>query len=299
MNVVSRRAWFISGIAVVATGLVISSVVVAVRFGGGGTAEPPPPRPTAPTSASAEPTLTTSERPPTVTTTRAPPRITTTVPRPPATAPFPPGLAGQDIIRLPTSKRIVAVTFDAGANAAGLPSILATLKRTGVAATFYLTGRFADDHPSAGADIAAAGHRVGNHSQTHPHFTQLSNAQIAAELSSAYRAIRASGADPRPLFRFPFGDRDNRTICAVNAAGYLPVRWTVDTLGWQGTTEGMTEQKVLDRVLATLRPGQIVLMHVGSHPKDGSTLDADALPEIISAVRDRGYSFVTLDALLR
>ena len=35
-------------------------------------------------------------------------------------------------------------------------------------------------------------------------------------------------------------------------------------------------------------------MHVGSNPSDGSTLDADALPTIISELRARGYSFVTL-----
>ena len=39
-------------------------------------------------------------------------------------------------------------------------------------------------------------------------------------------------------------------------------------------------------------------MHVGANPYDHSTLDADALPRVIAAVRRHGYSFVTLDALL-
>ena len=47
-----------------------------------------------------------------------------------------------------------------------------------------------------------------------------------------------------------------------------------------------------------LRPGQIVLMHVGSHPTDGLTLDADALPEVIRRIRAAGYGFTDLDALL-
>jgi peptidoglycan/xylan/chitin deacetylase (PgdA/CDA1 family) len=45
-----------------------------------------------------------------------------------------------------------------------------------------------------------------------------------------------------------------------------------------------------------LRSGEIVLMHAGSSP-DGSTLDADARPQVISGLRARGYSFVSLDAL--
>ena len=83
----------------------------------------------------------------------------------------------------------------------------------------------------------------------------------------------------------------------VNDMDYAAVRWTVDTLGWQGTSGGMTVQKVIDRVLAALQPGEIVLMHVGSHPTDGSMLDAAALPQVIDQIRARGYSFVTLSAL--
>jgi len=39
-------------------------------------------------------------------------------------------------------------------------------------------------------------------------------------------------------------------------------------------------------------------MHVGANPDDGTTFDADALPRVIDEIRARGYSFVTLDALL-
>ena len=133
---------------------------------------------------------------------------------------------------------------------------------------------------------------------THPAFTTLSDAAIRDEVLGAEASIQAAGGDPRPLFRFPLGDRDARTIAAVNDLGYLPVRWTVDTLGWKGTSGGMTAQGVCDRVIAGLQPGEIVLMHVGSNPDDGTTLDADALPEIIAMMRAAGYTFVTLDALL-
>jgi peptidoglycan/xylan/chitin deacetylase (PgdA/CDA1 family) len=238
----------------------------------------------------------------------ASPRPTTTSPpttstRPPPAAPTAPGipqsLLGQDVEVVPTSERVVALTFDAGGNAAGLNSILATLAAEGVPGTFFLTGRWADAHPDAVGAISAAGHRLGNHSVSHPAFTTLSDAALRDEVVEAEASIRAGGGDPRPLFRFPLGDRDARTIAAVNDLGYLPVRWTVDTLGWQGTSGGMTADTVGDRVVGALQPGEIVLMHVGSHPDDGSTLDADALPEVIAQLRAAGYSFVTLDVLLQ
>ncbi|TDL31658.1 polysaccharide deacetylase family protein [Arthrobacter nitrophenolicus] len=211
----------------------------------------------------------------------------------------PPALLGVDLERIPTTQKVVALTFDAGANDAGLRSILATLAANGVPGTFFLTGDWVNQFPSDPALIYNAGHRIGNHSMTHPDFTTLTSAQIAAEISSAQRTIEAAGGDPRPFFRFPFGARDSRTIADVNAAGYAAVRWTVDTLGWQGTMNGTRGPGfVVQRVMASAQPGQIVLMHLGSNPDDGSTLDAAALPEVISQLRAAGYGFVTLDAAL-
>jgi peptidoglycan-N-acetylglucosamine deacetylase len=247
------------------------------------------------TSASPSP----SESPAPTTSTAAP---TTAAPSSSAPSPdvaIPAALRGQDVEVVPTPDRVVALTFDAGGNAEGVDSILATLAGEGVPGTFFLTGRWADANPRSVAAIAAAGHRFGNHSVTHAAFTTLSDAAIRDEILGAEAAIRAAGGDPRPLFRFPLGDRDARTIAAVNDLGYLPVRWTVDTLGWQGTSGGMTAQGVCDRVVAGRQPGEIVLMHVGSHPDDGSTLDADALPEVIAQLRAAGYAFVTLDVLLQ
>ncbi|MBL7493750.1 polysaccharide deacetylase family protein [Frankia sp. AgB1.9] len=208
-------------------------------------------------------------------------------------------LFGRDWDRIPTDRKVVALTFDAGANADGVGLILATLTREHVPATFFLTGDFADDYPAQARNIAVGGFRLGNYSATHPSFTTLTDSAIRDQILGAEHDIRvATGGDPRPLFRFPFGERDQRTIAAVNTLGYVTVRWTVDTLGWQGTSGGRSAESVTSRVVAALTPGEIVLLHLGSHPQDHSTLDADALPEIIAALRDRGYGFVTLASLL-
>ena len=205
---------------------------------------------------------------------------------------------GREWDRLPTRRRIVALTFDAGGDAAGVPSILATLHQERVPATFFLTGNWTAHFPVQAKAIAAAA-RIGDHSQTHPHFTELSTTQIRSELRSSAQVIRrVCDVDPAPLFRFPYGDRDERTIDAVNGAGYLAIGWTVDTLGWQGSAAGITVTTIVARVLAAAQPGEIVLMHVGANPDDRSTLDAAALPSVIARLRARGYTFVTLDALL-
>lgn len=251
----------------------------------------------------AAPAPTTSPSPsPTPTTSPSP---SPTPPAPPPPPPAPPvddlvaEWAGLDIEAFDTSRAVVALTFDGGASNTAVSSILATLASEGVPATFFVTGDFARAYPSSVRAMDAAGHPVGNHSNTHPSFPDSTNEEIRAQLAAADAAISAlTGEHTAPLFRFPFGDRTPLDIQVVNAAGYIPIRWTVDTLGWKGTEEGITTAIVRQRILDTLRPGQVVLMHVGAHPEDGSTLDADALPGIIDDLQARGYGFTTLPELL-
>jgi peptidoglycan/xylan/chitin deacetylase (PgdA/CDA1 family) len=201
------------------------------------------------------------------------------------------GQAGTQMSVLPTTQRLVALTFDAGANADGVPSILNTLRSQCIPATFFLTGEFTRDFPAVTRQIGGE-FPVGNHTDTHPSLPSLSDAQVRSQLTTAQSAIQGTTRyDPRPMFRFPFGESDARTLGIVNSLGYTSVRWTVDTAGWRGTSGGASIDTIMFRVMGNLRPGQIILMHVGSHPQDGSTLDADALPRIISALRAQGYSF--------
>ncbi|HEX5534669.1 MAG TPA: polysaccharide deacetylase family protein [Actinomycetales bacterium] len=256
-----------------------------------------------PASPSGKPAPSESATAPAPTTTREPaPTASATAPAPTTREPaprLPAALRGKDFERIPTSRKVVALTFDAGSSDAAMSTILATLGRENVRATFFLTGDFARRYPTAVSRIASAGHRLGNHSDRHLDYPVLTNAQIRADLARAESAISgASGKRAKPLFRFPSGARTTADIDVVNGEGYVPVRWTVDTLGWKGTSGGITAAIVRDRVLDAAGPGEIVLMHVGANPDDGTTLDADALPGVIDQLRSRGYGFVTLDALL-
>lgn len=279
----NRRQWTVAAVAAVVLFASLAGLVYLAARGR------PAPTTAAPggTPSTAAPTVAITPRstvssPPTVSPTPSPSAVT-----------MPQGLDGRDLTVLPTARKEVALTFDGGAGAQGLDSILRTLADEGVAATFFLTGEFARAEPDAVRRIVRAGHLVGQHSMTHPHFTRLTDEEIRAELASAEHALAEAGADPRPWFRFPYGDRDERCVRLVNAAGYVPVRWTVDSLGWMGTSGGVREEKVVKRVMDALRPGAIVLMHLGANPTDGTTLDASALPRLIEALKHAGYAFTT------
>ena len=70
----------------------------------------------------------------------------------------------------------------------------------------------------------------------------------------------------------------------------MAVGWTTDSAGW---LPGQTVAAAVRRVAAGLRPGAIVLMHVGP------PVDTKALPLVLDLIQRRGYSFTTLEALTR
>lgn len=196
------------------------------------------------------------------------------------------------VSRATTSDKVVALTFDFGSDAGNLSRILQTLGDRGVKATFFATGQAATNNPAAVRSVVTQGHEIGNHSYSHPYFTQLTSAQMADELSRASTAIRnASGQAPKPYFRPPYGDYNSAVLQAAGNAGYThTIMWTIDTVDWRGVSSA----SIRDKVVGGATPGTIVLMHVGG----GATGTPDALPGMIDGLRANGYRLVTLSELM-
>jgi peptidoglycan/xylan/chitin deacetylase (PgdA/CDA1 family) len=171
--------------------------------------------------------------------------------------------------------------------------ILDELERSGVRATMFVQGRWAQAYPQLVRRIAADGHLMGNHSHFHVRMTMLSRGGLASDVRSAARAIHdASGVETRPWFRCPFGiaDRGTRVYDGLARQGYRDVGWHVDGRDWASRSAGAVMNRVLEGV-DDHGDGSIVLLH-GWPPAT-----AAALPELIARLRDRGAEFVTVDAL--
>jgi peptidoglycan/xylan/chitin deacetylase (PgdA/CDA1 family) len=196
------------------------------------------------------------------------------------------------------SRRVVALTFDAGSDAGSTAQILDTLAANGIPASFGLTGTWVESHRDLAARIASAGHLLINHTYDHPSFTGRSTGKApltpsarADQLARTEAAIRtATGRSALPWFRPPYGDYDESVRADVARSGYrYMVMWTVDSLGWKG----VPAEQIVARCLDNAVPGAIFLLHVGSASQDGRALQA-----IIAGLRARGYSFATVAGLL-
>ena len=197
-----------------------------------------------------------------------------------------------------TSRRMVALTFDAGSDAVFTGEILDVLRRENVRATFSVTGLWAERNRDLLLAITAAGHQAINHSYGHASFTGASTG--AAALTAEQRALELSRTEgtvyhlsqrsTRPYFRPPYGDIDASVQRDAAAAGYgTIVLWTVDTLGWNQASV----DAIVERALAKAEPGAIYAMHVGSESQD-----AVALPRIIDGLREQGYTFGAIEEIL-
>jgi peptidoglycan/xylan/chitin deacetylase (PgdA/CDA1 family) len=174
-----------------------------------------------------------------------------------------------------TCNGYVGLTFDDGPSG-NTPALLAALKQNGLRATMFNEGQYAAAYPAQVKAQIAAGMWVGNHSYTHPHLTQLGQAQIDSEISRTQQAVSGAGGGTPRLFRPPYGET-NSTVKAVEAKyGLTEILWNVDSQDWNGAST--------DAIVAAagrLTGGQIILMH------DWPANTRAAIPRIVQGLAAR------------
>lgn len=196
-------------------------------------------------------------------------------------------------IRHTGNARSLALTFDDGPNPALTPRLLRLLEENDVRATFFLVGRFVRECPELVQEIAAKGHTIGNHSDTHPNFAWLTPHKIADELARCQDAIEHACGQRPVWMRPPFGIRGPQVSAVVQRAGFHGVvmwsRWARD---WQ-------QQHIEDLVqrLHKVRGGDIVLLHDGDHRRlnGNRNLTLAGLDYWIPMWKHDEFEFVTLD----
>ncbi|MFJ9084335.1 polysaccharide deacetylase family protein [Streptomyces sp. NPDC102384] len=170
----------------------------------------------------------------------------------------------------------VGLTFDDGPSSS-TPALLDTLRQNGLRATMFNEGQYAAANPSLVRTQVAAGMWVGNHSYTHPHLTQLGQAQIDSEISRTQQAIANAGGGTPRLFRPPYGET-NATVRAVEAKyGLTEIIWDVDSQDWNGASTDAIVQAA-----ARLTNGQVILMH------DWPANTRAAIPRIAQTLAAKG-----------
>jgi peptidoglycan-N-acetylglucosamine deacetylase len=178
----------------------------------------------------------------------------------------------------------VALTFDDGPWPHTTAQILTLLVQRQAPATFFVVGRQVQRYPDLVRREVAAGMAVGSHSWSHPQpFDRLPVARIRDEITHGRRTLEPLGV--RPVgFRPPGGAASGTVLAAAQGLGERTALWSVDPADWH---PGVTADQLVQRVLAAVRPGAIVLLHDGGGDRSATVA---ALPAIIDGLRRLGLT---------
>jgi peptidoglycan-N-acetylglucosamine deacetylase len=186
--------------------------------------------------------------------------------------------------------KLVALTFDDGPYPVATPELLAILDAVHVRATFFLIGRDAEQYPGLVRAIAAAGHELGDHTQTHPDLDRLSDAAVTSELRAGAATLARIADQPtiHRLFRPPHGRYTRATLRAAQAAGFDTILWTDDPGDWRNVPAA----DLAAHVARFATSPEILLLH------NGRDATMAMLHGVVERYRRAGYTFVTVGELL-
>lgn len=181
----------------------------------------------------------------------------------------------------------IALTFDCAWNDSDIDDILEILNENSVKASFFVTGKWAEEYPESIKKICESGHDIGNHSYNHADYTKMQKSDIIKDLDKCDGAVENIIGQKCTLMRAPSGGYNNTVMTAAEESGRVYIQWSVDGLDY---TTNATEESIEQRVFRA-KSGDIILMH------SGTKLTAKVLPEIISEL-SKEYEFVKLSELI-
>ncbi len=195
----------------------------------------------------------------------------------------------------PRNKRFIALSFDACATLK--PSryderITEILLETKTPATLFLGGKWMEQEPEATKLLASFPQfELANHTFLHPHLSELSDERIRQELRWTQQIMYSLTGRQPTCFRPPYGEYDERVVRIGAEMGLTTVEYD---LASGDPDSSISKERLTNYVVSMARNGSVIVMHINQ----GGWHTAEALPEIITRLRKRGFTFVTVSELI-
>lgn len=199
----------------------------------------------------------------------------------PSTKPLP-------VYSVDTDEKKISISFDAAWGEEKTDEILKILKDRKIKTTFFLVGYWVDKYPDRVKQIFNDGHEIGNHSNTHPHMSTLSKADMVKELKNLSDKVEAVTGVRPDLFRPPYGDYNGQLVLTSREQGYEIVQWDCDSLDWKN----LGKEHMVKQVVNGVGNGSIILFH------NNSQYITQALPIILDELLRQGYEIVPVSELI-
>lgn len=184
-----------------------------------------------------------------------------------------------------TNKKVVLLTFDDGPkDKEMIVSMLDTLDKHQAKAIFFVNGYRVKSHPELLTLIHERGQIIGNHSWDHIDLKKESEQSARKQIEDVQQIVKELTGTAPVFIRPPFGSGNEviRSIARDNDLIYMT--WSNGSLDWDSKSKNKPEA-VIQNVLDQLHPGSNILMHE-------LPWTVEALDELLTTLKDRGYSFV-------
>lgn len=193
--------------------------------------------------------------------------------------------------RVETDQKVVALTFD-DAPTVRTDEVLEILKQKDVRATFFAIGKAMEENPDQAKKIVEDGNQLANHSYSHQRFLLKSMSFTKNEIEKTNKLIRSAGYSGEIVFRPPNGKKLFILPWYLRQSKIKTMMWNVEP----DTYVAGDTQKIVEYTLENTKPGSIILIH--PFCESDCAADREALPQIIDGLRDRGYTFMTVNELI-
>ena len=191
-------------------------------------------------------------------------------------------------------EKVLYLTFDCGFENGNTPAILKALKKHHAPATFFVVGNFLETSPDLIRQMRKDGHTIGNHTFHHPDMSKISTKEaFAKELSdveSLYQEI--TGEEMTRFYRPPQGIYSPENLQMAKELGYHTFFWSLAYVDWYEDNQP-TKEEAFAKLLPRVHPGAVVLLH------NTSDTNAEILDELLGKWEDMGYSFRSLEDLIK
>jgi peptidoglycan/xylan/chitin deacetylase (PgdA/CDA1 family) len=184
----------------------------------------------------------------------------------------------QCIWEMPGDGHKVYLSFDDGPHPVVTGFVLDLLKEHGALATFFCIGKNVAEYGELYQRISTEGHRVANHTHTHPNGWNTTDQDYINDIRAASVLIDSD------LFRPPYGRvRFSQLGKILGELNLRPVMWSVLSGDFD---PGTSRERCARNVIRHMKPGSIIVFHDSLKAFDKLKY---ALPLVLEEIRKRGW----------
>jgi len=195
-----------------------------------------------------------------------------------------------------TAEKTIAITFDACETKTPAyfdKDLLDFIIKERLPVTLFLSGKFIERNKEDVKKISTYDFiEIENHSYSHADFTKLTSKEIKNDILSNEKLITEITGKKPVIFRFPYGYYNEKSLSIVHSLNYKVVHWTFPS---GDPDKKITAEDLKNNTLKNIKPGAILIFHINGRGWETK----EALPNIISTLKEKGYKFVLLKEVIK